>query len=106
MPEQAYIDGTLAVYEFNQIDLLRDVFSWLYERSCSAISPLRFVYPDTIARIGYPRKLVISDYALKTEGTLAVWLFPISGWVPKSIHQSGLFTYVSKRNGVYNCSRC
>ena len=34
MPEQAYIDSTLAVYEFNQIDLLRDVFSWAYERSC------------------------------------------------------------------------
>ena len=34
MPEQAYIDGTLAVYEFNQTDLLLDVFSWAYERSC------------------------------------------------------------------------
>ena len=43
---------------------------------------------------------------LKTEGTLAVWLFPVSGWVPKSILQSGLFTYVSKRNGVYTYSRC
>ena len=43
---------------------------------------------------------------LKTEGTLAVWLFPVSGWVPKSILQSGLFTYVSKRNGVYNYRRC
>ena len=30
---------------------------------------------------------------LKTGGTLAVWLFPVSGWVPKSILQSGLFTY-------------
>jgi len=43
---------------------------------------------------------------LKTEGTLAVWLFPFSGWVPKWILQSGLFTYVSKRNGVYNYRRC
>jgi ubiquinone/menaquinone biosynthesis C-methylase UbiE len=43
---------------------------------------------------------------LKTEGTLAVWLFPVSGWVPKSILQSGLFTYVSKRSGVYNYRRC
>ena len=42
---------------------------------------------------------------LKTEGTLAVWLFPVSGLVPKSILQSGLFTYVSKRNGVYNYRR-
>jgi hypothetical protein len=34
VPEQTYIDGTLGVYEFNQIDLLRDVFVWAYERSC------------------------------------------------------------------------
>ena len=43
---------------------------------------------------------------LKPEGTLAVWLFPISGWVPQSILRSGLFTYTSKRNGVYNYRRC
>jgi demethylmenaquinone methyltransferase/2-methoxy-6-polyprenyl-1,4-benzoquinol methylase len=43
---------------------------------------------------------------LKPEGRLAVWLFPVSGWVPKSILQSGLFIYVSKRNGVYNYRRC
>jgi ubiquinone/menaquinone biosynthesis C-methylase UbiE len=43
---------------------------------------------------------------LKPEGRLAVWLFPVSGWVPKSILQSGLFTYIGKRNGVYNYRRC
>ena len=43
---------------------------------------------------------------IKPEGSLAVWLFPVSGWIPKSILQSGLFTYVSKRNGVYNYRRC
>jgi len=58
VPEQAYIDGTLAVYEFNQIDLLRDVFSWAYERSCQrylAITqtmaepdPLRIRYRETL----------------------------------------------------------
>ena len=43
---------------------------------------------------------------LKPEGRLAVWLFPVSGWVPKSIIRSGLFTYISKQYGVYNYSRC
>ena len=43
---------------------------------------------------------------LKVEGRLAVWMFPISGWVPKSILGSGLFTYISKQNGVYNYRRC
>lgn len=42
---------------------------------------------------------------LKPEGRLAVWLFPVSGWVPRSILRSGLFTYISKRNGVYNYKR-
>lgn len=33
VPEQAYIDGILGVYEFNKVELLRDVFAWTYERS-------------------------------------------------------------------------
>ena len=43
---------------------------------------------------------------IKPDGTMAVWLFPVSGGVPKSILQSGLFTFISKRNGVYNYRRC
>jgi demethylmenaquinone methyltransferase/2-methoxy-6-polyprenyl-1,4-benzoquinol methylase len=40
---------------------------------------------------------------LKREGTLAVTTFP---WVHRSIRRSALFTYISKRNGVYNYKRC
>ena len=43
---------------------------------------------------------------LKSEGSMAVWLFPVSGLVPKWILQSGLFAFVDKRNGVYNYRRC
>ncbi len=43
---------------------------------------------------------------LKPEGRLAVWMFPVSGWVPTSIVRSGLFNYINKQNGVYNYSRC
>jgi demethylmenaquinone methyltransferase/2-methoxy-6-polyprenyl-1,4-benzoquinol methylase len=45
---------------------------------------------------------------MKPEGTLAVWLFPpvVFSWVPKLIIRSGLFTYMNKRNGVYNFKRC
>ena len=42
---------------------------------------------------------------LKAGGTLAVWP-PVPGWLPKSILQSGLFTFTSKRNGVNNFRRC
>ena len=45
---------------------------------------------------------------LKSEGTMAVWLFPrmVHSWVPKSILRSGLFTNISKQYGVYNYRRC
>jgi hypothetical protein len=38
VPEQAYVDGILSVYELNRIELLRDVFVWAYERSCKLYS--------------------------------------------------------------------
>jgi demethylmenaquinone methyltransferase/2-methoxy-6-polyprenyl-1,4-benzoquinol methylase len=45
---------------------------------------------------------------LKPGGTLVVWLFPpvVHFWVPKAILRSGLFTYMIKRNGVFNYRRC
>lgn len=58
VPQQAYVDGTLGVYELNQIELLRDVFVWSYERSCQrylAITqslvdpdPLKIQYRDAL----------------------------------------------------------
>ncbi len=42
---------------------------------------------------------------LKPEGRMALWMFPVAGWVPKSIFDSGLFTFISKQNGVYNYRR-
>jgi hypothetical protein len=33
VPERAYVDGLLGVYELNRVELLRDVFVWAYERS-------------------------------------------------------------------------
>jgi hypothetical protein len=41
VPERAYIDGILAVYEQNRIELLRDVFVWAYERSCARYANVR-----------------------------------------------------------------
>ncbi len=34
VPEGAYIAGTRGVYELTQVELLRDVFQWAYERFC------------------------------------------------------------------------
>jgi hypothetical protein len=34
VPQQAYVDAMLGVYELNRVELLRDVFVWAHERSC------------------------------------------------------------------------
>lgn len=41
VPDLAYIDGTVAVYELNRVELLRDVFVWAYQRSCARYSAIR-----------------------------------------------------------------
>jgi hypothetical protein len=41
VPQKAYIDGILGVYELNRVDLLRDVFVWAYERSCQQYVAVR-----------------------------------------------------------------
>ena len=39
---------------------------------------------------------------IKPDGRMAVWMFPVAGWVPGSILNSGLFTFINKQSGVYN----
>jgi hypothetical protein len=46
VPEQAYIDGTLGVYELNRVELLRDVFVWTYERSCQRYVAIKESLPE------------------------------------------------------------
>lgn len=45
VPERAYVEGTLGVYELKRVELLRDVFVWAYERSCRRYMVIR----DTVA---------------------------------------------------------
>ncbi|MCF6291551.1 MAG: Fic family protein [Desulfobacterales bacterium] len=65
VPEQAYIDGTLGVYEFNQVDLLRDVFIWAYERSCQRYLAITRTPadPDPL-RIRYREQLIKAVQAI------------------------------------------
>ena len=58
VPERAYVEGILGVYELNKIELLRDVFVWAFERSCqrylaitkdlAAPDPLKIQYRQEI----------------------------------------------------------
>jgi len=46
VPERAYVDGTLGVYEFNRVELLQDVFVWAYERSCQRYVAIKDSLPE------------------------------------------------------------
>ena len=68
VPKKTYVNGLLAVYELNQVDLLRDVFIWAYERSCALYSVTRQTLgePDPF-RLKY-RKIIfetVSDIVSK-----------------------------------------
>lgn len=41
VPADLYVSGTLAIYELNRIELLRDVFVWAYERSAARYAAVR-----------------------------------------------------------------
>lgn len=41
VPQRAYVDGLLAIYELNRIELLRDVYVWAYERSAQRYAAAR-----------------------------------------------------------------
>lgn len=58
VPQQAYVDAVLGVYELNRIELLRDVFVWAYERSCQQYVAVQqqLVPPDTF-RLRYRNEL-------------------------------------------------
>lgn len=60
VPEAAYIEGLLGVYELNQIELMRDVFVWAYERSCQQyLAVVRStVVPDPLS---FKYQLALSD---------------------------------------------
>lgn len=59
VPERAYIEGTLGVYELNRVELLRDVFVWAYERSCQRYLAIAqtMVAPDPL-KIRYREALI------------------------------------------------
>ena len=46
VPEQAYIDGTLGVCEFNRVELLQGVFVWTYERSYQRYVAIKESLPE------------------------------------------------------------
>lgn len=58
VPQQAYVDATLGVYELNRVELLRDVFVWAYERSCQQyVAIQQNLVPPDIFRLRHRQAL-------------------------------------------------
>ena len=59
VPEDLYINGLLGVYGLNSIELMRDVFVWIYERSCDRYQVVRHTFgqPDPF-RLRYRKALI------------------------------------------------
>jgi hypothetical protein len=58
VPQQAYVDAMIGVYELNRIELLRDVFVWAYARSCQQYVAVRQnLVPPDIFRLRYRQAL-------------------------------------------------
>ncbi|MDD5056333.1 MAG: Fic family protein [Sideroxydans sp.] len=72
VPQQAYVDAMLGVYELNRIELLRDVFVWAYERSCQQYVAVQqqLVPPDTF-RLRYRNELTETVRTIVRNGKSA-----------------------------------
>lgn len=77
VPQQAYVDGMLGVYELNRVELLRDVFVWAYGRSCQQYVAVQqnMGKPD-VFRIRYRRELgdVVAQMVRAMEPAAEVWV--------------------------------
>lgn len=58
VPEKAYIDALLGIYEMNRIEMLSDVFTWAYERSTREYLAVQknLSQPDPV-RLKYRREI-------------------------------------------------
>ncbi len=69
VPQQAYVDALIGVYELNRIELLRDVFVWAYERSCQQyVAVKQNLVPPDIFRLRYRQALSQVITALVRSG--------------------------------------
>jgi len=71
VPDRAYVEGTLGVYELDRIELLRDVYVWAYERSCQQFMAIRegVVPPDPVRlRNREALSVVVADVVRSGEG--------------------------------------
>lgn len=73
VPQQAYVDAMLGVYELNRVELLRDVFVWAYERSCQQyVAVKQNLVPPDIFRLRHRQALAEVIAAIVRQGEAAM----------------------------------
>ena len=80
VPERAYVEGTIGVYEMKRVELLRDVYVWAYERSCQRYMAIRetVAEPDPVrqrqreALIAIVAEIVRSQQAPRAASVRAI----------------------------------
>lgn len=69
VPKRAYVEGTIAVCEHGRVELLRDVFTWAYERSCDQFKAVAGSLPEPDPfRQKYRAELVEAVAGIVREG--------------------------------------
>lgn len=72
VPQPAYVNAMLGVYELNRVELLRDVFVWAYERSCQQyVAIQQTLVPPDIFRLRHRQALAEVVAAIVRRGEVA-----------------------------------
>ncbi len=88
VPQQAYVDAMLGVYELNRIELLRDVFVWAYERSCQRyVAVKQNLVPPDIFRLRHRQALAEVVAAIVKQNESATELAILSK-MPATVAQA------------------
>ncbi|HRK38969.1 MAG TPA: Fic family protein [Burkholderiaceae bacterium] len=85
VPQQAYVDAMMGVYELNRTELLRDVFVWAYERSCQQYVAVQqnLVLPD-LFRLRY-RQALSQVVATLVKANLAASAVNVENALPPGV---------------------
>jgi hypothetical protein len=85
VPQAAYVDAMMGVYELNRIELLRDVFVWAYERSCQQyVAVKQNLVPPDIFRLRY-RQALGDVVAAIIQNDEAVTLATVNARLPSTV---------------------
>jgi fido (protein-threonine AMPylation protein) len=85
VPQSAYVDAMMGVYELNRVELLLDVFVWAYERSCQQyVAVKQNLVPPDIFRLRY-RQALSDVVAAIIQNDEAVTIATVSARLPPTV---------------------